>query len=65
VGIEAGQLLLVLVVITGRATVARSSWEVPAPVRLAPAYLIGSLAAFWACERGAPVLRALTGWSAL
>jgi hypothetical protein len=53
VGIELGQLLVVLAaLVLGRALVAAG---LPARLRALPAYAIGSLAAFWCFERGAAV----------
>lgn len=51
VGVEAGQLLIVLpLVAVGYAFGARLA-DLPALVRRVPAYVIGSLAAFWCFER--------------
>jgi hypothetical protein len=65
VGIELGQLVFVLAVVVVRAALARLPWRWPAPVTLAPAYVIGSLAAFWVFERTAPLLRELARWNGL
>ena len=61
VGIELGQLAFVLAAILLGAVLARLPWRSSERARLAPAYVIGSLAAFWVIERGAPLLRVLTG----
>lgn len=47
-GIEAGQLLFILLLITG----ARLLRTVPLPARTLSSYLIGSLACFWLIDRG-------------
>jgi len=50
-GIEAGQLLFVGVVLGGAALLRRLPMRWPAVTRLAPAYAIGSLAFFWMLQR--------------
>ncbi len=51
VGIEAGQLAFVGVVVAAGALIARLPLTLPAWTRSVPVYLIGSLAAFWLFER--------------
>jgi hypothetical protein len=63
VGIELGQLVFILAVTAVRAALARMPWQWPQRATLVPAYVIGSLAAFWLFERTASVLQALTRWS--
>jgi hydrogenase/urease accessory protein HupE len=58
-GIELGQLAFVLAVAAVRAALARLPWEWPERATLVPAYVIGSLAAFWLFDRTAPLLEAL------
>jgi len=63
VGIELGQLAFVLAVTAVRAGLARLPWQWPRPATLVPAYVIGSLAAFWLFDRTAPLLQVLMDWS--
>jgi hydrogenase/urease accessory protein HupE len=51
VGVEAGQLLFVAVVLSLAALVALGRRPLPHWVSLAPAYLIGSVAMFWVIQR--------------
>ena len=53
VGIELGQVGVVLAVVAGRRLLASPLASAPGWLRLAPAYGIGSLAAFWCLERTA------------
>jgi HupE / UreJ protein len=50
-GIEAGQLLFVGIVLAGAAVVRRLPIRWPPVTQLTPAYIIGSLAVFWMLER--------------
>jgi hydrogenase/urease accessory protein HupE len=50
-GIEVGQLMFVAIVLVAAAAVRSLPIHWPAPARLAPAYAIGSLAAYWAWQR--------------
>lgn len=50
-GIELGQLLFVALALAAAAALRALPIRWPAPVRLVPAYAIGSLAAFWAWQR--------------
>jgi hypothetical protein len=50
-GIEAGQIVFVAAVLAARAAAALLSLRPPARAALVPAYVIGSLAAFWFFER--------------
>ncbi len=63
VGIELGQLAFVLVALAVRAALVRVPWRWPVPVSLIPAYVIGSLAAFWLLDRATPLVLALTPWN--
>jgi hydrogenase/urease accessory protein HupE len=58
VGIEIGQIVFVAAVIAVSAILARARVAWPRPLRLAPAYAIGSLSAFWLFARLAVVFRA-------
>jgi hypothetical protein len=51
VGVEAGQLLFVAVVLSLAALVALGRRPLPHWASLAPAYLIGSVAMFWVIQR--------------
>jgi hypothetical protein len=51
VGVEAGQLAFVIAVLAGFQALQGLRWRSPAWVSRAPAYVIGSLAAFWCIER--------------
>jgi hypothetical protein len=51
VGIEVGQVLVVAVVLAGRAALAPWIARLPARTALVPPYVIGTLAAFWCIER--------------
>jgi hydrogenase/urease accessory protein HupE len=59
VGVEIGQLTFVAVVLLLWRALRRLSLEWPAPARLLPAYLVGSLGAFWVLQR----LGAMAGFS--
>ena len=50
-GIEAGQLVFVSIVLAGAAALRRLAVRWPAVTQLAPAYAIGSLAVLWMLER--------------
>jgi len=50
-GIEIGQLLFVAVALAAVGVLRRLPIQWPAPLRLAPAYAIGGLAAFWVWQR--------------
>jgi hypothetical protein len=50
-GIEIGQLLFVAVALTAAAALRALPIDWPTPARLAPAYTIGGLAAFWVWQR--------------
>lgn len=56
-GIEVGQLAFVTVVLAVGAVTRGLRARLPAPARLVPVYVMGSLAAFWCFERVAAVLR--------
>ncbi len=56
VGIEAGQLVFVVVVVALRAVALRVFSDAPEALRLAPVYGMGSLAAMWMFERAAALL---------
>ena len=56
VGIEIGQLAFVALVVAAGWALARLPRRLPAPLVRSPAYVIGSLAAFWFFERFAGVL---------
>jgi hypothetical protein len=51
VGVEAGQLAFVVAVVAGLHAAQRLPWRAPAWASRVPAYVIGSLAAFWCIER--------------
>ena len=53
VGIEAGQIFFVAVVLVARRLVSRLPLALPAWMRLLPVYAMGTLAAFWLLERTA------------
>ena len=55
-GLEVGQVLFVVVVISGAALVRSLPVRWPTASRLVPAYTIGSLAAFWVLERLVAIL---------
>ena len=57
VGIELGQLAFIAVVLLLRAVLRPRVARGPAWLRAAPAYTIGSLAAFWCIERAAAFIR--------
>lgn len=59
VGVEIGQLAFVAIVLLLWRTLRELSIKWPAPVRLLPAYLVGSLGAFWTLQR----LGAMGGFS--
>jgi hydrogenase/urease accessory protein HupE len=61
-GIELGQLAIVVVTLALRAALARVPWRWPDRLTLAPAYAIGALAAFWLYDRAAPALHAVISW---
>lgn len=52
-GVEAGQILFIaaMLLATAGLRASRAGRALPAPVRLAPAYVIGTLGMFWAMER--------------
>ncbi|HWP64280.1 MAG TPA: HupE/UreJ family protein [Candidatus Limnocylindria bacterium] len=53
VGIELGQIAFVLLVLAVRAAVARLAGPLPPWLRRAPAYVMGSAAAYWCFQRAA------------
>jgi len=55
IGIEIGQLLFVAIVIAVRAALAWTPVCWPTPTQLIPAYVIGSLSAFWVFERASMI----------
>lgn len=55
-GIELGQLLLVVVLLGLRALLARGATAMPRWAAAVPVYAMGGLAAYWCLERGAPLL---------
>ena len=56
VGIEIGQIAFVVAVLAPAALLGRLSIPWPARLRLAPAYFIGALSAFWIFERVAAIV---------
>lgn len=50
-GVEAGQLIIVALVLAGMMVIRRLPVPVPGGLRQAPAYMIGTLAGFWFLER--------------
>jgi len=56
VGIELGQIAFVVAVLVVEIGVGRMRIRWPAPLRLAPAYAIGALSAFWIFERIAVIV---------
>jgi hydrogenase/urease accessory protein HupE len=57
VGIELGQLVFIAVVLLARAALRPRAARGPAWLQAAPAYAIGSLAAFWCIERAAALVQ--------
>jgi hydrogenase/urease accessory protein HupE len=57
VGIELGQLAFIAVVLLARAALRTRAARGPAWLQAAPAYAIGSLAAFWCIERATALVR--------
>lgn len=55
VGVEAGQLAFVAAVLLGMALLRRVKNALPAWIRLAPPYAIGSVAMFWVIQRTAAI----------